>query len=166
MIASNLTWVVAERKLHKICVLSLCILKMLVWCLCVCKNILYVIWHVVYKCMIRRDEVVMDTCDTVCNLLVVALATGCIMSPFLRHTPQNQQSHLRFCCESMGSCMAQRELWKASSRNLSFSLCCQKGSWVLNYMVYSLVGASSNTFQWVSCHMYLHKLYTLVLYVP
>jgi len=90
---------------------------------------------------------VVDTCDTVRNLLVVALATGCIMSPFLRHTPQNRQSHLRFCCDSMGTYMARRELWKASSQNLSFSLCCQKGSWVLNYMAYSLVVALSNTFQ-------------------
>jgi len=90
---------------------------------------------------------VVDTCDTVLNLLVVALATGCIMSPFLRHTPQNQQSHLRFFYDSMGMCMARRELWKASSQNLSFSLCCQKGGWVLNYMVYSLVAALSSTFQ-------------------
>jgi hypothetical protein len=112
-----------------------------------CKNILYVILHVVYKCTVRRDEIVMDACDTVYNFLVVALATGCIMPPFLRHTPQNQQSHLRFCCDSMGRCTAQRELWKASSQNLSFSLCCQKGGWVLNYMEYSLVGASSSTFQ-------------------
>jgi hypothetical protein len=47
----------------------------------------------------------------------------------------------------MGRSTAQRELWKASSQNLSFSLCCQKGGWVLNYTEYSLVGVLRNIFQ-------------------